>query len=43
MKIKDMLIKFGERKAFQSISPRSFPQAAYQPKLPTKIQMIAKK
>lgn len=43
IKIKDILVKHGEKKAYQSIAPRSFPLVVFQPKPPAKIQALINK
>jgi len=43
MKIKELLRKYGEKKAVQTIDPRSYPRVTYQPKPPAKIQALISK
>ena len=41
-KIKDILKKFGEKSAVQSIEPRSRPHLAFQPMPPAAVREISK-
>jgi len=43
MKIKEALRKIGEKNAYRTIDPRSYPRFAFQPKPPAKIQKLINK
>ena len=42
MTLREVLKKYGEKKAVMSVSPRSMPGPFYQPKLPVKVEALIK-